>query len=111
MLAQAEAMRAAAREELEAQRIYTEAAMLKADAHDTLDQLKAQLEATESSDGAGQPPQSEAVASSAIAVKGGSEDYSVVIAQESNAGDATDAPVVSDDAAKASAGSRRVKSA
>ena len=43
MLAQAESLRAAAREELEAQRIYAEAAMLKSDAHAALDQLKAQL--------------------------------------------------------------------
>ena len=43
MLAHAEAMRAAAREELEAQRIYAEAAMLKADAHQALAHLKTDL--------------------------------------------------------------------
>ena len=40
MLAQAEAMRAAAAEELAAQKIYTEAAMLKAEAHQAWGQLK-----------------------------------------------------------------------
>ena len=40
-------MRAAASEELEAQKIYAEAAMLKADAHQALDQLKAQSPVSE----------------------------------------------------------------
>ena len=53
MLAQAEAMRAAAAEELEAQRIYAEAALLKADAHQALDQLKAQSPASEPFRGVG----------------------------------------------------------
>ena len=44
MLAHAEAMRAAAREELEAQTIYAEAAMLKADAHEALAHLKGKLD-------------------------------------------------------------------
>ena len=43
ILAQAEAMRAAAGEELEAQRIYSEAAMLKSQAHESLDHMKAQF--------------------------------------------------------------------
>ena len=43
MLAQAEVMRAAAEEELEAQRIYAEAAMLKAEAHEALEQIKTQF--------------------------------------------------------------------
>ena len=43
-LALAEAMRAAAREEMEAQKIYSEAAMLKADAHQALAQLKTDLD-------------------------------------------------------------------
>ena len=47
MLAQAEAMRAAAAEELEAQRIYAEAAMLKADAHQALGQLKTKFAVSE----------------------------------------------------------------
>ena len=47
MLVQAEAMRSAAAEELEAQRIYAEAALLKADAHQALGQLKGQLPVSE----------------------------------------------------------------
>ena len=43
LLAQAEAMKAAAGEELEAQRIYTEAARLKAEAHEALEQIKSQF--------------------------------------------------------------------
>ena len=43
ILAQAEAMRAAAGEELEAQRIYSEASMLKAQAHEALDHMKTQF--------------------------------------------------------------------
>ena len=73
MLAQAEAMRAAAREELEAQRIYTEAAMLKAGAHEALDELKAQLEMTDS----------------VIAINAGSEGRSEATATEIGTFDAT----------------------
>lgn len=47
LLAQAEAMRGVAQEELEAQNIYAEAAMLKVDPHEALGELQARLENSE----------------------------------------------------------------